>query len=389
MIPKTLSASALRTASLCLARYKAENIDYTPRTGDSTPANNGTALHAALENYVREVYIDKTKTPSLDYLVALYEAAYLKVFDVVVVDEIVYADGVEMLEKWYARTDLSAVDILSLETKHRFPLRTSMGEIPFSYIFDRLDLFEEGGRKILRVTDYKSIRANMTPDGLRGNLQARFYDLMIRIQAKKEGIEYDEIHIIFDLLRHDSVGVIFDREDAEDTFKMLQDSAERILAAPDDNPPETLNSECQFCVRKASCATLQRNIAGGGLFTIPDVATAAAMRADVEAQVKGLNALQKELDEFLLAYGENNDVTQFETNSHRVKLFASGRRTITDTRAATKILGPDLMAEISRIGITEIDKLIKDDKLTDEQKTEISKLIHKKFGNLGVKVEKI
>jgi hypothetical protein len=107
MIPKSFSASALQVAQTCMARYKAENVDRAARPANAA-ADLGTAVHAALEWYVKAVYIDKTKPASLQALLMLYRMQFMVIFDTVDPEaHDWYAEGADMLKVWFARTDFS------------------------------------------------------------------------------------------------------------------------------------------------------------------------------------------------------------------------------------------------------------------------------------------
>ena len=364
MIPKTISASSLNTADLCLARYKAENLDFTPSPRDAVAANIGTSVHGGLQYYVQAVYIDKTASPSLELLEKFYRESYLKTFDSVEYDTPEYKDGWDLCVKWFNRTDLSGREVLSVERKLRLPVPSSVGDIPMTYIIDRLDRYEEDGKVILEVVDYKTIRAMLSPDQVRAKLQARIYDLAIRSQYKDQ---YDEIRVIFDLLRHDQVGVIFRREEAVETWTGIKARLERIIATDGANPPETLNSECPYCVRKTQCSALRRNIAGGGIFKIADdIGAVAKMRMEMQYQSKGLEAAIAELDGILIEKAKQEKVLRYTEDGLEVSISARKTRNI-DSVAAAKILGPDVMARYGKLNVTTVDKLIASEELTPEQ----------------------
>lgn len=365
MRPKTISASSLNVADKCLARYKAENIEFTPNPAPKTAANVGTSVHWGLERYVRDVYIDKSVKPSLDLLLQYYTEGYLETFRTAEHNTPEYEDGKELIERWFNRTDLSDVRVLSVETKYRMPVPSSIGDVPLTYIWDRCDLLEEGGKRIIRVVDYKTIREQLSPDKLRSMLQARIYDLAARTRFKDDNI--DEFQVVFDLLRHESVGVIFSREEAVATWEGVKGRLERILAASDTAPPETLNSECAYCVRKLQCRALRKNIAGGGVFS-KDIDEIASMRQQIEFQSKGLASALGELDERLIAHAKENQTLLFDTNDGSLRVTVSARKTRTvDTRAAAEAIGADLVAAHGRLGVGEVDKMISSGKLTDEQ----------------------
>lgn len=388
MRPRTLSASSLQVADTCLARYKAENIEYTPSDdSDKVAANIGTACHGALEQYVKAVYMDKSMEPGFELLIAFYTASYLETFDVVEYNTPEYKDGFAMLKTWFERTDLSTVTVVSVETKTRFPVPTSIGDIPLTYICDRIDTWEENGRIIVRVVDYKTIRAYLSPEEVRRKLQARIYDLMMRVQFK--GQRVDEFQVVFDLLRHDQVGVIFSAEEAAECWNGIKARAERIIATPDANPPETLNPDCPYCVRKLQCKTLAKNIAGGGVFSIADIQEAAAKREQMAAQAKGLEMALKELDKYILAYAQQNETLGFVTDDGGYKVTISARKTRSvDAARAADILGPDLMKRYGKLNVGDIDSLMSDGTITAEQATQLRATISTSVGAPTVKVVK-
>jgi hypothetical protein len=63
-----------------MSRYYAENILRTERVANLA-ADLGTAVHNALEWYVKAVYIDKVKPASLDALLAIYRMTFMTTFD--------------------------------------------------------------------------------------------------------------------------------------------------------------------------------------------------------------------------------------------------------------------------------------------------------------------
>lgn len=388
MKPRTISASSLNTADSCLARYKAENIEFTPTGADKSAANVGTACHGALEHYVERVYMKKEEEPKWSLLESIYNEQFLIAFDIadksMRKDE--FEDGLQMLQRWFLRNDFEGVEVLSVERKMRFPIPTSAGDIPLTYICDRVDLIEVNGKKILRVVDYKSIRAFLSHEEVREKLQARIYDLMMRVQYKD--LDIDEFHVVFDLLRHEEVGVVYTREEAEDTWRSIILRAERILATPDENPPETLNPDCPYCVRKSQCKTLQKNIAGGGILSIQTIGSAAELREQLANQKKGIDSALKELDEFIMAYAKNNDVSAFNTeNGFRVAI--SGRKTrVVDAAMAAGILGPELMGRFGKLNITDVDNIIKNELIEPDKIAELNQAIGTRTSSTSVKVTK-
>src|SRR6478609_6877074 len=123
-----------------MARWTAQYHNRVPGFQNQA-ANLGTTVHAALEHYVRAVYMEKSEQASLKLLISLFEIYYSINFGADRDES--YAAGVKMLKDWFARNDLSDRTVLSVESKEFFDVPTSAGPIKFNFIIDRLDQLEE------------------------------------------------------------------------------------------------------------------------------------------------------------------------------------------------------------------------------------------------------
>lgn len=382
MKPKSFSATALEVAELCPARYGAENVNYGKGIANSA-ASLGSTVHGALENFVKMCHLDKTHDPSIELLMDLYKMSWIAQMGNSDFENDDFRDGVEMLKAWFKRTDFSSFEVISCEIKENFSVTTSEGPIPFNYIWDRHDRLDEN---TLRVVDYKTNRWGISPDILRKKVQARCYSLAAQIKYKDLPIE--RIWVEFDMLRHDGpVGVVFTREDNAATWRWLKDTAERILAMDPDNLEERLNPNCNFCVRKAKCGALNRNVAVGGIFSIASAIEAVDQRAALEYQKKGIQNLIDELDTIILAEAKENEVFEFESALNKLSIGVSSRRSI-DAERVEQVIGPRLMEKYGgkSITLTNVDKMCKSADLTDEQKKQVKALIYSKQGEPSVKV---
>lgn len=383
MIPKSFSASAFTVAESCMARYHAENILRAERPANLA-ADLGTAVHEALEWYVREVYIKKEKAESLQALLFIYRMVFCKVFDTVDPDEHPwYEDGIGMLKTWYARTDFENREVISVETKTFFNIKTSVGDIPFNYIWDRFDRLTNREDEY-EVVDYKTIRRALNPSDLRKKIQARFYGLAAQIQVPSA----KRIWVRFDLLRHDSVATVFTREENAATWQFAKRLAEKIIAASEEDLVETLNPECHFCVRKAACKALLSNVTGGGLWSLDTTERRINTRAALEFQRKGLDALISELDEVLLREAAEQDLTELESPDYRAKVTQSYRRSV-DAERVQHVVGSDLFHKYGgvRLTMTDFNKLLKDKSLDPNAKKQLEQLVYRTAGDLKLQVE--
>lgn len=383
MIPKTISASSLQVADGCLARYHAENILFTNGPDTKDAARLGTACHFALEKYVEAVYMNKSQEPNLDLLIMFYNVGFVEQFSHEEVGNALFKDGDVMLRDWFQRTDLTGREIISVEKKTRYPVPSSQGDIPLTYIWDRCDRYVEDGRTIVEVVDYKTIRANVTPEELRTKLQARIYGLMARVQFK--GQQVDEFRVTFDLLRYGRVTVSFDAEEDAATWRGVLARLERILATPADRAPRTINADCGYCVIKAQCPAIRKNIDAGGFFSIDDIRVASERRFEAAAQIKALEGALAELDTFILRYAQDEDLDSFEEGEYAVKVGMRRTRTI-DPKMAARILGDATFARYGKLGISDIDKLLKGDDISPEQKVQLRDAIGIAIGKASVSV---
>lgn len=363
--PRSLSATAVSTFEDCPARWAAEH-HMRARGASTSAADLGSAAHDALEYFVKAGHhTDKKSLPQLEK--AFYKAYYERFSS----DER-YEEGLEMMRKWHKRSVPLPDEVISTEVKENFDIPSSKGPITFNYILDRFDRIED---HVYRVVDYKSSQLPMSPDALRRTIQARCYGLAAQIKFP----DAERIWVTFDLLRHESVGQVFTREDNKATWRYLKNVVERIIEMPGDKPPEKLNPHCNWCVRKSVCKTLQRAESVGAGLT-QDPLEAADRRAALTYASKGLKAAIEELDKVIVAHCEREGLTEFTTDTHEVKLGLNKKRDV-DGGRVKELLPDELVSEYSNIGITVVQKMLKDDRIDEEIKAAIKGLIEYRFGN--------
>ena len=386
MIPKSFSATALQVAEACTARYKAEMLDRARGFGSSTAATLGSAVHGALENYVKITQLDKTQPESEDLLYDLFKISYMTTFGTADLMTEDYFDGMEMLKKWFARTNFSEFEVISCEVKSNFPIKTTAGKIPFNYIWDRFDYLGDGE---WRVVDYKTNRWGLRPEDLRKKIQARAYSVAAAIEGKAKGREVKRIWVCFDMLRHDGmVGVSFNRDDNIAAYNFLKAAAQRVIDTPDDEVEETLNNECLFCVRKQSCKALLKNVSVGGLHSVTSIEEAIDLRAQLDLQAKAINAAVKELDDKIITEAKERDEVEFESDLFVLAIGMSSQRAV-DAEMVERAIGPQLFEKYGGKSFTmgSVDKLLKGNELDASQKSALRGLIYNKRGEPRVKVQ--
>lgn len=375
MKPRTLSASSLQVAQLCMARWKAQYVDRVQGIG-GTAANLGTTCHQALEDYVQNLIATHNTTGGKWVaLEANYRIAFQKLFghDTSVPE---FKDGMSMLRNWHRRTDFSDRDIISCEQKNSFDIPTSVGKIRFNYIIDRLDKI---GNNEYEVVDYKSQRFPVTHDELRKKIQARAYALAVQIAYPQA----EKIWVTFDLLRHTPVSVLFTKSDNADTWRFLKALAQHIVDTPEDKAKETLNKECRFCPIKASCTTLTKNAASGGEFSINSVDEAVAALAQITGAIGALDQMKGDIEDFIMKFAAETESTEWETEDGNYSVtvgFGNGKRYITDLPKLMKLLPDEVVSRYARIGVTELDKMIKEGEIDDGTASQARALVSKNPG---------
>lgn len=380
MIPKSFSASAALVYENCPSRYVAENIKKTPQPS-SDHADLGTACHTALEKFVVGKFHLK-HADHYDTLVSLFTEAYEELFS----DDSRYAEGVKMMHDWWERQDWTGRTVLSTELKENFPIRATVDgisyEVPFNYIWDRCDDLERpDGQRWVEVVDYKTLSRPIPAAELKNKIQARCYGLAAQVKYP----DVERVWVTFDLLRYEPVGTVFTREENIATYRYLQRLFRRIITTKEEEAAEKLNPDCRWCVRKQVCKTLQEHITVGGVLGLTDPATAAERRYMFENQKKAIEAAIGELDTFLLDWFESEDALEFATDDLTVSVTARKTRAL-DPGRAKDIIGPDLLAEYGTLGVTAVDKLLKDPRLTDAQKEQLRGLIRQKYSEPKIQV---
>lgn len=419
MIPKSLSATSIAGFEGCAARWYAEWFLRAP-SPDNTAAALGSSCHEALDYFLGTVSVhdlaaaitkgvdsEHTMKEYTDYMVSLYSDAYWRLFD----DDSRFEEGALLLGVWMKRQTLDIWTpertILSREVKKNFPIKTSEGVIPFNYICDRIDRIdlldsdgEPTGKFEIEVIDYKTTAFPLNPKNLRDKPQARCYGVAMAIEYP----EAERIWVTFDQLRHEMVGVVFDRDQNVATWRYIKDVAQRIIDTPEKRdkvinagtpeeetivvgPPERLNPECRWCIRQNVCETLNEHVEVGGVLSINDPNVAATRIAELEDQMGGLNRLKADLEAFLLGEMERNGDNELDAGEVEVTLGVSSKRGV-DGEMVKRILGPERSAKYGAIGVTVVDKILKDPDVTDTEKQQIRGLVRPTFGDPKVKIKR-
>lgn len=372
---KSLSASSVSVYEGCPARFAAEYCA-TDRAQDLSAgfAELGTACHEALEMFVNAI-VACGMEGSLEDLLGWYDDAYWKLFT----DLSKYDDGVEMLTRWHERQDWEGREVLLTEVKETFELPYGKDLFtPVTYIWDRCDkITNRDGSIDIDVVDYKTYRQAVPVGELKLKIQPRLYALAAAIRFRE--LNPKRIWVTYDLLRHEPVSVAFTREENQTTWRYLKAVAKRIAA--DEEPKETLNPDCRWCIRRSACDTLRIHRDAGGILDLLDsdnIDEAIDTRNAINDQTKALNTLLADIDKLLLDHMQHHDLLELTTESTTLKVGATGRRYIDAERAAI-VLGPTRLAHHAKLNMGDVDSLLKSDELTIEEKADLKRLIGKNY----------
>lgn len=379
MQPTSLSASSVQVYELCPARWAAE-YPGRARQPAGNAASIGTVDHAVLQRWVEEGH---HKLPdAFEAMERLYEEEYYKLFT----DASKHADGLEMLERWYKRNlNLGLVDIESTEVKESFPLwlagppSEARIEVPVTYIWDRCDKITTDTGYEINIVDYKTISQPVSPSDLRKKIQARMYSLAARLKYPHA----ERIWVTFDLLRFEPVATVFTKSEDRATWHYLSALLQRIL--DDDGKMEKLNIDCKYCVRKGVCKALQANVDAGGYLNL-EAPAAADKKLELQSRIGGLNAAIAELDAIIERHCEAEEIFGFSTDTTEVKITAKRTRDV-DTQNVVSIVGEEIASGYGKIGVTAVDQMLKDPRLTSDQRSALKQAMFNKWGEPKVKVE--
>lgn len=380
MIPKSLSASSILVSEACPARWKTEYFLKTPQQS-SEPANIGTSVHFALEHFVRDVYLEhKIDWGDVKHLKAYYDIGYVETFNSSNFDTDAYRDGAALVAKWYDENKEGLPNkVLTCEVKENFLIKTSAGEIPFNFIWDRCDQIDDN---TYEVVDYKTIRAPVQPQQLKEKIQPRAYALAAQIKWP----DATKIWVTFDMLRYGPVGVVFTRDENAQTYRYLKRAAERIIATDENNVPEILNPECKWCIRKATCDTLQQAYVGGTVhgLTIEEIAE---RKEQIGNQLLALKYADEELDKALVTHAEKEEIFEWDAGEFEVEITARKTRK-PNSDAILRIIGPELATRYGNMTMTNIDKMLKSGELSADQVKQVNKYITLTWGSPSAKVKR-
>lgn len=384
-----------------MAKYKAVNIEFIPEIGKKRPANAGSAVHYALQYFIQYCVIDRTHEWTLELLLDLADAGYVKHFETADRDSPWYADVVAMCTKWFERTEpyLASVEVISVEQKRRIPVpsrrydkslpadqQPEAAVVPMSYIMDRIERYIDPitGEKVLRCVDYKTVR--MPPRNLWKRIQARIYGLCLMILFKDD--PPDRIEVVFDLIRFDEpfVTARYTVPELLDIWRDLRDELQRIL--DESGSPRTLSytlgAGCRYCPIATKCPEKRKHL-GGNLLSLTDEQQL-VLRSQLQAQQDANKTLIEQIDMMVMESAIELDAVEFEIGGYAVEVPDSMKRKLDVDRARTA-LGNERFGELAPITMAKYDKWLKDGDVLTENETELLALCITKVRSETIKLK--
>jgi len=126
-----------------------------------------------------------------------------------------------------------------------------------------MDLVTEIDEETLEVRDYKTGNYTKNTDAAFKDLQMRIYSMV----AKELFPQYNYVVMTLDYLRKGPVSVIFNREDDEKTRQFLKDCYGKIATAC--SPVRKKSFKCSWCIGYDECGKIKQEYTVNGRFVLP------------------------------------------------------------------------------------------------------------------------
>lgn len=315
-----------------------------------------------------------------DVLSAHFEKHYWALFD----DASRHIEGLEMLEKWYKRTDWTDVRVISTEKKQNIQVPVTVDgqevQITFNFIIDRLD---EMGDGTIRVVDYKSNVVPFTHDEMRSKPQPRLYGMVAKLMFPKA----PSIWVMFDFLRWDGFGVFMDDAMHREAWEWLKGKAQAIVDS--DGTLETPNPDCGYCPRAHSCGAIRALADGGsvtGLTVNDDLDVLFDSYVQMQGASKAFDAMLTELRDIITSRMQYEGVSELESDRFTANLSSQRRRSV-DPQQAAAVAGADVFARYGTITLKNFEAMIAAEQFDPEQATALRNLIQQRHTGATVKVK--
>jgi len=285
-----LSASRLNTYIDCPFRYFLQYHLVLPELkGDSIATHKGSAVHEALELYVKEdkdyvkhlkAYYEKHKVWEFDDRKPnrgfphpveknCTECKWLSSGGICSVANRIVEDF-EGCPKPNFEDDLRILEHTIIRPDSVLNRKIIGAEVAFEKEYEGfkvrgfMDLVTEIDEETLEVRDYKTGNYTKNTDAAFKDLQMRIYSMV----AKELFPQYNYVVMTLDYLRKGPVSIIFNREDDEKTRAFLKDSYGKIATAC--SPIRKKSFKCNWCIGYDECSKIKQQYTDeNGQFVLP------------------------------------------------------------------------------------------------------------------------
>ncbi len=207
-----ISYSALETYQNCPLKYKFQEIDKI-KVPKSKEAVFGTLLHSTLKFIHTPSILSPTLEQALDYFSKNWNS---EVFADETEERAAFSQGVEIIQNYYKKNDLSKINIVDLETKFEVEignnksflnnsssLKLNTTEVKnethiIAGIIDRIDKTEDG----YEIIDYKTTKKMPSQEKVDNDLQLSIYLWAFLARYPKEIENLDKIKVSLYYLKH-------------------------------------------------------------------------------------------------------------------------------------------------------------------------------------------
>ena len=366
-VNKHLSFSRLSRFEVCPASFKFQYVDKL-RAEPGVPLRFGKAIHAVLEDLVREHMQDERTGPlsedrALELLRQAWAAGDLSGIEL-------FQDGVEMLQAFVRdQGELDHRDVLAVEREFRL----KVGRFTVLGFIDRVDWVDD---ETVEVIDYKTNRMLFTRDEVNSSLQLSLY----HIAARQLWPWAKKIKLTFHMLRH---GI---RMRTERTPEQLQAALAYVetmggMTEAATEFPARLNSNCVWCDHKQHCPAYADALQGERQVICEDLSDLEAVareREEVAHLAKVLYARKRELEDVLKVHLQDQD--ELVLGGVKYRMFNTTRvdhpfePTLKVLQEATSLGREELVTRLAAIDKKALDKLLKElGKTTDRARVRLVK----------------
>jgi putative RecB family exonuclease len=348
-----LSYSRLSRFEQCPLSFKLHYID-KQLAEPGIPLLFGKAVHAALENLVREVIDNELTGP-------LSEARALELFqEAWAANRLsglpLFQEGTELIKNFVRdQGTLNHHDLLAVEQEFRL----AVGDFTVLGYMDRVDRVDD---ETVEVFDYKTNRMIFSRDEVDNSLQMSLYHLA----ARQLWPWATKVKLTFVLLRH---GIRMETsrtpEQLELALQYVQTLGKQTEAAFEF--PPRLNANCVYCDHRRQCPAFTDALAGKQHLVcenLDDLEAVAREREEVARITKILTARKQELEEVIKAHLEDQDELSLAGVTYRMfktsKVEYPVDSTLKTLTKATGLSRDDLLGKLASIEKKALEAFLKD-----------------------------